>query len=159
MSRSNKKGTKRRRQTLQVWSFARAKAALPYLSSVLTSLREHRLRARRHQVAARRLDQKPGRPGRDTLIAAEEHRREARSANERFQEALEELEALDVYCLDPVRGQALVPFVHDNQLAWYVYDQFDPEPFRTWRYHSDPLDTRRPIAEAQQGMTETTMIC
>ena len=43
----------------------------------------------------------------------------------------------------------MVPFIYNGQLAWFVFDLFDDsDPLRFWRYHQDPLETRRPIAEA-----------
>ena len=154
----NKKESKRRRQVLQVWTRDQASAALPYIASVLRSLREHKLEAQAHQLTAARLDERPGRPNRDTLIAREEALKAAHKAAERFQEALDELQILDVYCLDPIAGQALVPFVHDDQLAWYVYDLFDAEPLRFWRFHSDPLEMRRPLDDMQKKSEPITRL-
>jgi Uncharacterized conserved protein (DUF2203) len=154
----NRKGTKERRPTIQPWTYEQARGVLPYLRSIVASLREHRLEALSHHLRARRLQDKPGRPDRSEIIAIESARRAAREADARFHDALEELHTLDVYCLDPVRGEALVPFVHDNQLAWYIFDLFDDEPFRFWRYHSDPLDTRRPLAETQEGASDTPLV-
>jgi hypothetical protein len=62
-----------------------------------------------------------------------------------------ELAVLDVYSHDPVKGHALIPFVHDEQLAWYFFDLFDAEPFRFWRFQSDPDETRRPVTARQRG--------
>jgi hypothetical protein len=145
----NQKESKQRRQILQVWSHDQARAALPYIASVLRSLREHKLEAQTHQLTASRLADRPGRADRETLIAHEEALKAAQKAEGKFQEALDELQTLDVYCLDPIGGQALVPFVHDDQLAWYVYDLFDAEPLRFWRFHSDPLEMRRPLDDMQ----------
>ena len=69
-------------------------------------------------------------------------------ARDRYREAEEELHRLDVYCLDPIRGEGVIPFAHAEQLAWFLFDLFDSPPIRFWRYHSDPLDVRRPIEEA-----------
>jgi hypothetical protein len=154
----NKKESKRRREMLQVWTHDQARAALPYIASVLRSLREHKLEAQAQQRTAARLDQRPGRPDRDTLIARQEALKTADKAEERFQEALDELQLLDVYCLDPIAGQALVPFVHDDQLAWYVYDLFDSEPLRFWRFHSDPLEMRRPFDDMQKKAEPITRL-
>jgi hypothetical protein len=154
----NQKGTKRRRRQIRVWSIEQARAALPYLSSVVRSLREHRLEAVTQHRTAEQLAQRPGRPDRDSLIAHAESVKAAEQADERFREALAELEALDIYLIDPVAGQALIPFAHDENLAWYVYDAFDPEPLRFWRYHSDPLDTRRPLAELEREDQERTWL-
>lgn len=154
----NQKGAKRQRRQIRVWTLEQARTALPYLSSVLRSLREHRLEAVTQHRNAERLARRPGRPDRDSLIAHAESVRSADQADERFRETLAELEALDIYLLDPLAGQALIPFVHEENLAWYVYDAFDPEPLRYWRYHSDPLDTRRPIADIEQEDQERTWL-
>jgi hypothetical protein len=150
------KAPKPRRQTIQVWSYAQARAAVPYITSVVRSLREHALEVATHRAEARRLDAKPGRPDRATLISIQHANEEARLADERLQGAIDELEHLDIYVLDPFRGQALVPFVHDEQLAWYIFDLFDNQPFRFWRFQSDPDDTRRPVTAAQQTEPHAT---
>ena len=154
----NQKGAKRRRRQIRVWSLEQARAALPYLSSVVRSLREHRLEAVTQHRTAKRLAHSPGRPDRDSLIAHAEAVQAADQADERFRDTLAELEALDIFLLDPIAGQALIPFVHDENLAWYVYDAFDPEPLRFWRYHSDPLDARRPMAEIHGDEQERTWL-
>jgi hypothetical protein len=84
---------------------------------------------------------------------------EARAAHERYLEAREELEGLGIACLDPNQGTAWIPFSHDNQLAWFVFDLFDGEPIRFWRYQTDPLETRRPVAEiaADTGVASWTV--
>jgi hypothetical protein len=152
------KGVKQSRDTLQVWSLNQARAAIPYLSSVLRSMREHALQALAASHKARRLTDKPGRSTRADLIAWQEAEHEARHAESLFQEAAGELEELDVFTLDPIRGQALIPFVQEEQLAWYIFDLFDNKPFRFWRFQSDPDDTRRPITPTQQGWTGTTQM-
>jgi hypothetical protein len=147
---------KKRRNSVQVWTHSQARAIVPYLKSVVESLREHTLQARQYHLSAERLANKPGRPDRTTIIAQTEARREAERAEENASAALAELEALDVYCLDPFAGQALVPTVHDEQLAWFVYDHFDNQPLQTWRYHTDPLETRRPVAEMERPATASS---
>jgi len=139
--------TTRHAERMRGWTYDEARKALPYIASIARSLREHRLDALAHDREARRLAAEPGRPNRAALIAQQEAAHEARRAADRFDEALEELNAHDVYCLDPVRGQALVPFAHGEELAWYVYDMFDGDELRFWRLHTDPLDTRRPLTE------------
>ena len=150
------KGAKQSRDTLQVWSLNQARAAIPYLTSVLRSMREHALVALAASHQAKCLARKPGRPSRAELIACQEAEGEARQAEARFQEAASELEELDVFTLDAVRGQALIPFVQEEQLAWYIFDLFDNKPFRFWRFQSDPEDMRRPITSTQQGWSGTT---
>ncbi len=70
-------------------------------------------------------------------------------ANKRFEAGLQELLKLNVYCLDPVHGLALLPFAQADQLAWLVFDLSEPEPLRFWRYHADPLTARRPLSELE----------
>src|SRR3954451_10923667 len=113
----NRKEARREQRQVQVWNLPQARAALPYLSSVVRSLREHRLEALAHSQAAKRIANRPGRPDRITLIAEQEARKAAEQADANAQEALAELEAMDVFCLDPVAGQALIPFVKNEQLA------------------------------------------
>jgi hypothetical protein len=143
----NQRGAKAEKQSIQVWDYVQAVGAVPYFASIMRSLREARLESRRLHLAARRLTEQPGRPSRAAIIAREEALAEAHRTDLRVEDALAELEALDVYCTDPVNGTALIPFVHDDQLAWYVYDLFEPDPLRFWRYHTDPLPTRRPIED------------
>jgi hypothetical protein len=152
------RGARAEKQSIHVWEYLQAIAAVPYLASIMRSLREARLESRRLHLAARRLAKQPGRPDRRAIIAHEETLREAAEADQRVEAALAELEALDVYCLDPVNGEALVPFVHDEQLAWYVYNLFDPEPYRFWRWHTDPLHTRRPIEETLPGRGDQAIV-
>jgi hypothetical protein len=153
-----RKEAKRRRQAVQVWTYSQAQAALPYVASIMKSLREHQLAAQGSQLEARRLADQPGRPGRETLIAQEEAVRNTHAAEQQFADALEELQKLDVFCLDALAGQALIPFVHDDQLAWYVYDLFDETPLRFWRYHTDPLEMRRPLGDNQKGKAQTAIV-
>jgi hypothetical protein len=150
----NRKGAARRRNTIQPWTYRRAQTALPYFASVMRSLREHKLEAIGHRLTAQRLADRPGRPDRATLIRHEEALHNAQKSEARYQEALDELQNIDVYPLQPVHGRALVPFVHKDQLAWFVYDLFDPEPLRFWRFHNDPLETRRPVTTVQKAGDE-----
>lgn len=150
------KGAKERTQTIQVWNYEQAQAAVPYITSILRSIREHALEALQHYRAAKRMADRPGRPNRAAIIAQQEAEREARHADDRFREDLLELQEMDIYTLDPIQGQALVPFVYNDQLAWYIFDLFDAQPLRFWRYQSDPEDTRRPVTAMQR--TEATRI-
>jgi hypothetical protein len=130
-----------------VWTLDEATAAVPYIASVVRSLRDHWLDAAAKLRLADRLDAAPGRPDRNMLIAKAEAIRELQEAEDRYIDARDELTALDIYCIEPARGEALVAFLHDNQLAWFIFDLFDSQPFRCWRLHNDPLDMRRPIAD------------
>ncbi len=152
----NPKSAKPRAEAIQVWTLTQAQAAIPYITSIVRSLREHALDMQRYKLTLEKLNQLSGRPKRATLIAEQETKQNLTHAEHEFQAAADELQALDIYTLDPVRGLALVPFVHDEQLAWYIFDLFDANPFRAWRYQSDPEETRRPITSKQHGLVEPT---
>jgi hypothetical protein len=125
----------------------------------MRSLREHSLEAQQLRLRARRLTERPGRPDRAGILAHTAVADAAREAEERFHEALDELHTLDIYCLNPGAGLALIPFAREERLAWFVFDLFDPsDPIRFWRYHQDSLETRRPIAEALTGSGEGTTL-
>jgi hypothetical protein len=147
----NPNRARRTRHSLRVWTYSQAEAAAPYIASIVRSLRESGLQALAHHRTLRRQAERPGRPDRAALIAQQETANAARRAEDQFREAAEELQALDVYSFDPLQGQALVPFLHDDQLAWYVFDLFDSKPFRSWRFQSDPEETRRQLTASQKA--------
>ena len=151
----NPKKARQRQQSLQVWTYAQAQAAIPYVASVVRSLREHALTALACQRKLEQIAKRPGRPDRTILIDQQEQERQLRQAESQLHDAAEELEALDVYTFDPIQGLALVPFVHDDQLAWFIFDVFDSQPFRFWRFQSDPDETRRPVTARQQGLASS----
>jgi hypothetical protein len=153
--RSNRKETKQRKRTIRVWTLEEATAAVPYIAAVVRSLRDHWLEAAAHYKRVEGMDKRPGRPNRTLLIAKEEALKDARDAESRFGDAQAELAALDIYSLEPGRGQALVPFVYENELAWFLFDLYDPESFRYWRFHTDPLDARRAISQVLSPPAET----
>jgi hypothetical protein len=144
------KGARSRRKPIQVWTYPQALKAVPYLNALVRSLREHATELAAARSDIRRLNARSGRPDRAALIDMQEHESEARRAEGRMEDTLDELERLDVYSLDPFHGQALVPFVHDEQLAWYVFDLFDSTPLRFWRFQSDPENTRRPVTSSER---------
>jgi hypothetical protein len=155
MNRSRKKN-KPEGRLLNLWSHPQAVKALPYVSSIVRSLRESRLEAQRLHFLGNRLANRSGRPTRSSIIAHADAIRDADKAETDFQTALDELQAIDIYCLDPIRGQALIPFAEGDQLAWFVYDLFDAEPLNFWRLHSDSFETRRPLAESQACLSGKT---
>ena len=135
--------------TPRPWAFEEAQAAVPYFSSLARSLREHYLEVLAKRREVQLLTERHGRPDRQALIAEQEARRDLHEAEQDYQGALEELSELNVHPHDPGQGVALVPFVQDDQPAWYVFDLFDSQPIRSWRYRSDPEATRRPLAAPQ----------
>jgi hypothetical protein len=156
--KANRNGTKGRVQTLRVWTYDQVCKALPLITSIMRSVRERRIEAQLYDRRAEQLANLPGRPDRRTLIAHDEAVRESRRAREAFREVLTELHAFDVYCIDPIHGQAVIPFLHDQQLAWFLFDLFDDPSIRFWRYHTDSLETRRPLAEALTESDESTQV-
>jgi hypothetical protein len=82
------------------------------------------------------------------LIQQQDAILEGQRAEDRYNKALRELAALEVVCQDPVRGLALIPFVQDRQPAWYLFDLFEEEHIRYWRFEDDPAGMKRPIEEA-----------
>jgi hypothetical protein len=133
----------------RLWTFEEAQAAVPYLSSVVCSLREHYLELLAKRREVQMFTQRHGRPDRKALLEEQEARRDLEKAEQDYQDALEELSELNEQLLDPGQGMALVLFIQDNQSAWYVFDLFDSQPIRSWRYQSDPDETRRALTARQ----------
>jgi hypothetical protein len=122
--------TDRRQSLSRFWTCAEALAVVPYVASIMRSLRDHRLDYLRHHLAAKRLAGKPGRPRRDTLLAHEETVRAAGRADVEYHQTLAELNSLGFRCLDAVAGLAAVCVYHDEFVTEYVYDLFDSQPIR-----------------------------
>jgi len=133
-------------RAVRLWNLEEASKAVPYLRSVVGSLREHWLAAQSKRRDADRLAQRPGRPNRTGILARADAADEQERAENRFNEALEELLGIDAYLLDPIRGIVLIPFRKEDDLAWYVYDLFDEQGLSGWRYHDDPMEECRPLA-------------
>jgi hypothetical protein len=129
----------------RLWTFEEAQAAVPYFSSVARSLREHYLAMFAKSREVQKFTERQGRPDRKALIEEQEARGDLLKAEQDYQDALEELRALGVQPIHTVQGVALVPFVHDDQSAWYIFDLFDSQPIRWWRYQGDPEHTRRSL--------------
>lgn len=146
----NPKRSKKEKRTVRVWTYDEARKAAPYIAGVMRSLREQRIEALSRDRHAKQLADRPGRPNREMLVAQAESNRQAREADDRFNDSLTELHTLDVFCSDPLQGEAFIPFLQENKLAWFVFDLFgEPDHIKQWRYHDDPLEHRRPIAEAR----------
>ena len=143
----NRKGSRKRQQTIQIWTQEQARRVMPYLTSIVRSLREYRLEAVHQHRRAEQLAKKHGRPDRAAIIAHKEAVRRTEEAEATFNDALNELHTLDIYCLDPIQGLALIPFGVADELAWFVFDLFEKDTPRFWRFHKDPIESRRPLAE------------
>jgi hypothetical protein len=137
--------------TLRLWTFGGATKAVPYLRSLVKSLRDDWLDLRQSQEQIARLEARPGRVDRDLLILLEDSRRDLQRAQAKLEETVEEMVAISLYGVDPAAGLAVVPFFHDNTLAWLVFDLFDPQGLVGWRLHSDPLETRRLLSDLEEA--------
>ena len=131
----------------RLWTYEAALSAVPYLCAVVRSLREDWLHVQSVRRQIQRLDSGPGRPDRQTLIRRAVAVQELDQADMKFEETFDELKAIDVYCLDPAQGLALIPFGKGDELAWYVFDLHSPQGLEAWRYHGDPLEMRRPLQQ------------
>src|SRR6516165_10971535 len=80
----NRNGSKKTARRVRVWSYDEAKKAVPYISAIMRSLREHCLESQSHKRSAQRLADKPGRPDRTALVIHTEEVREATEAQNRF---------------------------------------------------------------------------
>jgi hypothetical protein len=144
---SNQKGARPKFfKGMRVYTPARAVETLPYVTHVVRSLREHALEMRQQRAVVRRLAAS-SRQDRDTLIAHQEAVAAVDRAQHRYEETLEELKALDVWCQNALDGVVLFPFAKGKQLAWFIFDLHEETPLQSWRFHSDPEDTRRPVSE------------
>jgi hypothetical protein len=130
-----------------LWTYAAALRAVPYLRAVVRSLREHWLHVQSVRRQIQRLDCQPGRPDRQNLIRRAVAVQELDHADIELEETFDELKAIDVYCLDPGQGLALIPFGKGDELAWYVFGLFSPQGLEAWRLQSDPPETRRPLEQ------------
>ncbi len=138
-------------RALRLWNYEEAARAVPYLRSVVGSLREHWLAAQSARRAGELLARRPGRANRARIAEGNSLSAGQQRAESHFNEALDELMRIDIYLLDPVRGVALIPFRKEDDLAWYVFDQFDAHGLSGWRYHNDPLEQCRPLPEHSAG--------
>jgi hypothetical protein len=133
--------------SLRLWALPEVLKAVPYIRSLMQSLREGWVELRQAQETVQRAQARPGRPNRDTLILLDESQRDAERAEAGLQDIVEEMMALSAYCVDPVAGLAVIPFLRGQELAWYVFDLFDEQGIVAWRLYSDPLEMRRPLVE------------
>jgi hypothetical protein len=125
----------------------------------MRSLREAHLEMRARRLESARHAARPGQPDRSALLARYFAEENAHRAARRFAEDAAELRELDVFPLDPVRGLAGIPFLCDDQLAWYIFDLFDKsDALQTWRYDDDPADFRRPVTLRQKGVATTVRV-
>ena len=135
----------KRMRTLRLWTWSEVTKAVPYLRSIIGSLREHYVTLAQRAAQIDRVAAHKAPPKREQIIADQTRADERARAQGQFDEALEELNGIDVFLLDPVKGLALIPFRKENELAWYVFDLFAPLGILGWRLHSDPIAECRPL--------------
>jgi hypothetical protein len=131
--------------SLHFWTYPEAVKAIPYLRAVVGSLRDHWLQLRETKLRQDRLQGEPGRPSRETLLLREELLGDAERAGHHCDEDLNDLMVLDVYSLDPSAGIALIPFAHQGQLAWFVFDLFASQAIESWQLLGDAPEARRSL--------------
>ena len=137
-----------RMRAMRLWDWSEATKAAPYLRSVIGSLREHWLEVLN---AERQLQLSTNKkcPARRRQLLDEQTRQDDRQrAQTKFDDALHELNNVDVFLLDPAKGLALIPFRKEDDLAWYVFDHFAAPGVIGWRYHSDPIEECRALNPA-----------
>ena len=140
-----------RMQVMRLWDWSEMARAVPYLHSVIGSLREHWLEVLNVQ---RQLDRsaKPKAPAkRQQLLEKQTRQDERRRAQAKFDDALEELNRISVFLLDPVKGLALIPFRKEDERAWYVFDHFASRGLIGWRRDNDPIEACRPLSLLQKA--------
>ncbi len=147
----------KRVRVMRLWDWKEAKGAIPYLRSILASLREHWLDARSAQITLDRHISDSSPRSTQKLLREKACQDELSRSQDKFDTALEELAQIDAYLLDPVNGVALMPFRMKDDLAWYYIDLFEPEVFAGWRFHDDPLDVCRPIELVQDLSSEKVL--
>ena len=135
----------KRMRIMHLWSWSEVAKAVPYLGSVIGSLREHWLDVLNAQRKIDKESARPGRASRQQIIDMQADQDERHQAQTRFDDALQELNKVDVFLFDPIRGLALIPFRKGDELAWYIFDHFTPRGVIGWRLQNDPIDECRPL--------------
>jgi hypothetical protein len=143
MKRRHKKRAKNAR-VIRLWSLQEVGKAVPYLHSVIGSIRENWLDVQSLKREAVLVEKRiPA--GTKRLVALSRAKDDIDKAENRFAEAIEELSRVDVFLLDPVRGMAFIAFRQGEELAWFIFDQFEEKGLIGWRLHSDALEMCRPL--------------
>src|SRR6516164_2278615 len=88
---------------LRLWTYDAALRAVPYLRAVVRSLREHWLHSQSVRRQIQRLDSRPGRPDRQTLVRRAVAVKELEHVDAELEETFAELEAIGVFYLDPAQ--------------------------------------------------------
>lgn len=146
-------GKKRKQQLIQVWSYDQTIKALPYLLEVIRSLRENYLAMQFANHRLSKIGQRLGRPDRSAFIAKQEAQMDSESASSKYNQDVAELESMGMFVASPGNGVVAIPFIEEEQLAWFILELYHEDHVVGWRYQSDPLDTRRAILPKHKGTT------
>ena len=146
-------GKKRKQQLIQVWSYDQAIKALPYLLEVIRSLRENYLAMQFANHRLSKIGQRLGRPDRSVFIAKQEAQLDSETASSKYNQDVAELESMGMFVASPANGVVAIPFIEEEQLAWFILELYHEDHVVGWRYQSDPLDTRRAILPKHKGTT------
>ena len=146
-------GKKRKQQLIQVWSYDQTIKALPYLLEVIRSLRENYLAMQFANHRLNKIGQRLGRPDRSVFIAKQEAQSDSETASSKYNQDVAELESMGMFVASPANGVVAIPFIEEEQLAWFILELYHEDHVVGWRYQSDPLDTRRAILPKHKGTT------
>ncbi len=146
-------GKKRKQQLIQVWSYDQAIKALPYLLEVIRSLRENYLAMQFANHRLSKIGQRLGRPDRSVFIAKQEAQLDSETSSSKYNQDVAELESMGMFVASPANGVVAIPFIEEEQLAWFILELYHEDHVVGWRYQSDPLDTRRAILPKHKGTT------
>ena len=146
-------GKKRKQQLIQVWSYDQTIKALPYLLEVIRSLRENYLAMQFANHRLNKIGQRLGRPDRSAFIAKQEAQMDSETASSKYNQDVAELESMGMFVASPANGVVAIPFIEEEQLAWFILELYHEDHVVGWRYQSDPLDTRRAILPKHKGTT------
>lgn len=144
---------KKNQKQIPVWNYHQSKKALPYLLEITKAIRENYLEAKGTKRQLEIIDHKKGKHDRMDFIRMQELGVEHQLAQGKYQQDVDELEEMGIFLVSPTQGLIAIPFVIEEQLAWFLLDIHDEEPIHAWRYQSDPLETRRPITPREIGTT------
>ena len=146
-------GKKRKQQLIQVWSYDQTIKALPYLLEVIRSLRENYLAMQFANHRLSKIGQRLGRPDRSVFIAKQEAQLDSETSSSKYNQDVAELESMGMFVASPANGVVAIPFIEEEQLAWFILELYHEDHVVGWRYQSDPLDTRRAILPKHKGTT------
>lgn len=143
MKRNSGKNLKK--QFVQVWSYGQTIKALPYLLEVLRSLRENYLEMRFANHRLMKIDKSAKKPDRSVFIAKQDAQMECDVTSSKVAQDVAELESMGMVVVSPENAIIGIPFIEEDQLAWFIFSLFEKDYLVGWRFTSDPQDTRRTI--------------